>query len=304
MCFASEVTTTSILLIITSILALVAGCNTTPVASSSGAPGTPAPSPSGSPGSPGTSVQVQGPGLPGAPGRPGLPSSGSDDVAGAPAPGRISIPSQQPGTPSAGAGDARPSAQTGDRQRQPGSKPAGAGGREKSDDEILAEALEELGKRPGRAQQGEGAGGQTPAVAEASATTDAEKKQALGAELEQGFAEFDELMLGEQQANRERADEDPGGFPVAGDRLAEGEPAQAPGGEPLQTAMVDSDPVSIEGDMDIPTRSHSRVPPDLVDARDDDIIARQLREAAMKEQDPELREKLWDEYRKYKRELR
>jgi hypothetical protein len=33
---------------------------------------------------------------------------------------------------------------------------------------------------------------------------------------------------------------------------------------------------------------------------DDDIVARQLREAAMKEQDPELREKLWDEYRKYK----
>ena len=85
---------------------------------------------------------------------------------------------------------------------------------------------------------------------------------------------------------------------------AEGDLAQSPAGEPLQTAMVDSDPASIEGEMDIPTRSHSQVPPDLVDAKDDDIIARQLREAAMKEQDPELREKLWDEYRKYKRDLR
>jgi hypothetical protein len=42
------------------------------------------------------------------------------------------------------------------------------------------------------------------------------------------------------------------------------------------------------------------VPGDIPDGRDDDIVARQLREAAMKETDPELREKLWDEYRKYK----
>ena len=41
-------------------------------------------------------------------------------------------------------------------------------------------------------------------------------------------------------------------------------------------------------------------PSDLPDAKDDDIIARQLREAAMAEPDPELREKLWEEYRRYK----
>lgn len=33
---------------------------------------------------------------------------------------------------------------------------------------------------------------------------------------------------------------------------------------------------------------------------DDDIVARQLREAAEKEQDPELKKKLWEEYWKYK----
>lgn len=32
----------------------------------------------------------------------------------------------------------------------------------------------------------------------------------------------------------------------------------------------------------------------------DDIVARQLREAAEKETDPELKKKLWEEYRKYK----
>ncbi|MDH5271900.1 MAG: hypothetical protein OEY13_02365 [Gammaproteobacteria bacterium] len=41
-------------------------------------------------------------------------------------------------------------------------------------------------------------------------------------------------------------------------------------------------------------------PADIPDGRDDDIVARQLREAAMKETDPELRERLWEEYRKYK----
>jgi hypothetical protein len=42
------------------------------------------------------------------------------------------------------------------------------------------------------------------------------------------------------------------------------------------------------------------IPADIPDGRDDDIVARQLREAAMKETDPELRERLWEEYRKYK----
>jgi hypothetical protein len=43
-----------------------------------------------------------------------------------------------------------------------------------------------------------------------------------------------------------------------------------------------------------------RVPDDVGDGSDDDIVARQLREAAMTEEDPELREKLWEEYRRYK----
>ena len=32
----------------------------------------------------------------------------------------------------------------------------------------------------------------------------------------------------------------------------------------------------------------------------DDIIARQIREAAISEKNPKLKEKLWEEYRKYK----
>ncbi len=41
-------------------------------------------------------------------------------------------------------------------------------------------------------------------------------------------------------------------------------------------------------------------PPDVGNGNDDDIVARQIRKAAEQEPDPELRKKLWDEYRKYK----
>ena len=43
-----------------------------------------------------------------------------------------------------------------------------------------------------------------------------------------------------------------------------------------------------------------KIPDDVSDGAGDDIIARQIREAAIKERDPELQEKLWAEYRKYK----
>ncbi len=38
-----------------------------------------------------------------------------------------------------------------------------------------------------------------------------------------------------------------------------------------------------------------------LDEIDDDIVARQLKEAAVKETDPKLKEKLWEEYYKYKK---
>ncbi|MCU7938755.1 MAG: hypothetical protein KZQ64_03905 [gamma proteobacterium symbiont of Bathyaustriella thionipta] len=40
-----------------------------------------------------------------------------------------------------------------------------------------------------------------------------------------------------------------------------------------------------------------------LDEIDDDIVARQLKEAAEKEKNPELKEKLWDEYYKYKQTM-
>ena len=42
------------------------------------------------------------------------------------------------------------------------------------------------------------------------------------------------------------------------------------------------------------------IPDDVGDGQGDDIVLRQIREAAMQETDPVLREKLWEEYRRIK----
>ena len=45
-------------------------------------------------------------------------------------------------------------------------------------------------------------------------------------------------------------------------------------------------------------------PPGVGSGENDDLVARQLREAAEKETDPELREKLWKEYIDYKNSVK
>lgn len=46
--------------------------------------------------------------------------------------------------------------------------------------------------------------------------------------------------------------------------------------------------------------SSSKVPEDIPPAENDDIIAQQFRQAAIDETDPDTKEKLWNEYRRYK----
>jgi hypothetical protein len=47
-----------------------------------------------------------------------------------------------------------------------------------------------------------------------------------------------------------------------------------------------------------------KIPDDVGNGADDDVVARQIREAALNEEDPVLREKLWEEYRNYKKSIR
>jgi hypothetical protein len=158
--------------------------------------------------------------------------------------------------------------------------------------------------------------------------TDEERASALDAKLNASLSEFDEMLLRELEDAKNKARttrartagnaSDPGGQGVesaaaggqAGESGAQDSDAQSragspqePGASPSATA---SDETTAAGDNDssaAATGSGSgkrEAPPDIPDGRDDDVVARQLREAAENEADPALREKLWDEYRRYK----
>lgn len=91
-----------------------------------------------------------------------------------------------------------------------------------------------------------------------------------------------------------------------GSEGSEGE-GQDTGGSPGGNRAGDqSDDQRSGGPEDSSTGSGERgsdrdQPSDIPDGSDDDVVARQLREAAEKETDPELKAKLWEEYRRYKR---
>ena len=72
-------------------------------------------------------------------------------------------------------------------------------------------------------------------------------------------------------------------------------PEEQPGETDPEEPKVKSTPEVTEDAEDYNT-------PDY-DENTDDIVARQIREAAMSEKDPELRKKLWTEYEKYKESL-
>jgi hypothetical protein len=68
------------------------------------------------------------------------------------------------------------------------------------------------------------------------------------------------------------------------------------GGDQGSGQVGGGDPLAGLDDQEIAKRT----PDDIEALIDDDIVAKQLREAALAEEDPELRERLWEEYRKYK----
>ncbi|MDA0824070.1 MAG: hypothetical protein O3C28_16860 [Proteobacteria bacterium] len=138
------------------------------------------------------------------------------------------------------------------------------------------------------------------------AETDQERAAKLKQNLDTKLAEFDELMR--------RARED-----AARDAAAlRGGPAGGDGREPGATengrgADGQSDSASgIGNNPDLvglnrggnATRPSGPIPSDIPSAPDDDIVARQLREAATRESDPVLRERLWEEYRKYSKGIK
>ncbi len=147
----------------------------------------------------------------------------------------------------------------------------------------------------------EGAGGQAGASTgpppDGSPITDAETTNALDAELAASSGAFDAKMLEElRQLAAEAAERPVESGPPAG---APGSGPQAGGGSNVggEDGAENSGGV---GGTSTEAAGSQDVPPDVGDGSDDDIVARQLREAAIEEKDPELKEKLWEEYRRYK----
>lgn len=162
----------------------------------------------------------------------------------------------------------------------------------------------------------------------ASERTPEESVAALDAELASELGEYDEMLLREQKKIASRSPTRSQSSGWGGGRESDsGEMRGKNGdsGEEAGSGSRDPSPESEEreygeereadttGDQLPKDQSHSprssagaskdkgREPPeDIPDGSDDDVVARQIREAAEKEPDPRLRKKLWEEYRRYK----
>ena len=170
-----------------------------------------------------------------------------------------------------------------------------------------------------------------PQLPQKAATTSAEQVAALDRELQGLLGDFDEMLLTEQervarqqqaaggsgsgaaaaqaegggggqkghQGDADRADAAVGAN-KKGDRQEETQVRGTQGGAGQQQ---DDGKAAAAGtghnQQGAALKNGSRPGRDRL-AADDDIVARQLREAAEKEKDPELKKKLWQEYRKYK----
>lgn len=137
----------------------------------------------------------------------------------------------------------------------------------------------------------------------------AERQARLEGELEESVGDFDGVLAEEQReiSTVGRNTEGYGGSAGSGGGVGLGKQGGGrgsgsggggsgsgggTGGQANTTASVDElSEAQIE----------DRTPEDIPDLVSEDIVAKQLREAALAEDDPQLRERLWEEYRKYNR---
>lgn len=167
------------------------------------------------------------------------------------------------------------------------------------------------------------AAGQGPLVV-AQAQTEAERGTARDADMKDSLGRFDDLIRAErEQIARERDAQ--AGAEGTGDGSGDGAEDGDGSGDDEEKSGSDGDSQSGEkkpgekgdrssGDLKSDQEAaggtgsskgqgqgQGPAAKDIPDGSDDDIIARQIREAAEKETDPELKEKLWKEYIEYKK---
>ena len=155
-----------------------------------------------------------------------------------------------------------------------------------------------------------------------SITTEKENISILNAELEQSMTAFDNMLASENTTieieedamssdalsdnNSESMEEDINSSSSSASERSSGAEANNKGENGNGSSSVNNNnnaryQSSIPDQGSLPSgRPDTSTPVDVIDSASDDIIARQIREAATKEKDPKLQEKLWAEYRKYK----
>jgi hypothetical protein len=154
-------------------------------------------------------------------------------------------------------------------------------------------------------QQGPGtraSGGMESDMGAGGPMTAAEQVAILDRQLEESTRDFDGIIYDEEQRQREAARDRSTQTPqtAGAPDTAEGEEPDFGGG--MASGGSGSVGGGIGGRSGAPPVDGAKYPPpsDIPSGNDDDVVARQLREAAMREPDPAVREKLWTEYRKYK----
>ena len=152
--------------------------------------------------------------------------------------------------------------------------------------------------------------------------TRVEKVTELDQQLNRALGEFDDMLLQEEEkvaAHIPRRGESGGSAAGGrqGDSAADQQGDSADTGSEAGSASNQSTGQGgrtpeaaagrpgggLSGSADQAERPPTAGRPDLEEG-DDDIVARQLREAAEQETDPEVKERLWEEYRKYKEGIR
>ena len=180
---------------------------------------------------------------------------------------------------------------------------------------------------------------QNTAIPQSAYTRD-EQLAAIDAELNSAIGAFDDLLLREQKILDQQAQNSGGGggsgaggggagsggggsrggsaasggnAGAGGQGGQSGQGAVSGGGMPGdmdagsdgQNPQIQGPPAPAAGSPGAPSGNNTPpdIPKDIPDGQDDNVVARQLREAAMKEKDPELRARLWEEYRRYKKSI-
>ncbi len=175
-----------------------------------------------------------------------------------------------------------------------------------------AEMQQQNNQASSQQQQNPGQRPPSGGVKTGGAQTSEEKLAAANANMDSRLAAFDELMRRAREAAEEQRAAANGGAGgqyggYGGQYDGQGGNQRPPevrgqGGQADTSSGLGHTPdhTGEEPPGDYKQVATGPVPANIPDGRDDDIVARQLREAASKETDPVLREKLWEEYKKYK----